>query len=109
MIHSAERDMKNYYFLIVARILPMNISISLTPELVGLIKAKVDSGRYTSTSEVVREALRLLERLDEREAEASARMRKAWDEGIASGDAGPLDFAALRQEARSKLAERAKK
>ena len=42
----------------------MNISISLTPELVGMIKAKVEGGRYSSTSEVVREALRLLERMD---------------------------------------------
>jgi antitoxin ParD1/3/4 len=47
----------------------MNISISLTPELMVLIKAKVDSGRYISTSEVVREALRLLERSDRLEAD----------------------------------------
>jgi antitoxin ParD1/3/4 len=86
----------------------MNISISLTPELVGLIKAKVESGRYTSTSEVVREALRLLERSDEREAEARARLRQAWDDGIASGDAGPLDFAELKAQARADLAKASK-
>ncbi len=84
----------------------MNISISLTPELVGLIKAKVECGRYTSTSEVVREALRLLERSDERESGARSRLRQAWDAGIASGDAGPLDFADLRAEASQMLAER---
>ncbi len=83
----------------------MNISVSLTPELVGLIKAKVDSGRYTSTSEVVREALRLLERADEREVETRARLRRAWEEGVASGDAGPLDIPELKAEARSKLAK----
>jgi antitoxin ParD1/3/4 len=97
--------MKNYYFLIAAGTSPMNISISLTPELVGLIKAKVDSGRYTSTSEVVREALRLLERADEREAETRAHLRQAWDDGLASGDAGPLDFAELKAQARRRLAE----
>jgi antitoxin ParD1/3/4 len=86
----------------------MNISISLTPELVGLIKAKVESGRYTSTSEVVREALRLLERSDKREAEARARLRQAWDDGIASGDAGPLDFAELKAQARADLAKASK-
>ncbi len=51
----------------------MNISISLTPELLGLVKAKVESGRYTSASEVVREALRLLERADQREADQGLR------------------------------------
>lgn len=82
----------------------MNISISLTPELLGMIKAKVDSGRYGSTSEVVREALRLLERADLREAEERAQLRRAWDEGVASGDAGPLDMTALKAEARRRLA-----
>ena len=84
----------------------MNISISLTPELLGLIKAKVDSGRYTSTSEVVREALRLLERADRLEAERLADLRRAWQEGVDSGDAGPLDFAELRAAARHELASR---
>jgi antitoxin ParD1/3/4 len=84
----------------------MNISISLTPELLGLIKAKVKSGRYTSTSEVVREALRLLERADRLEAERVAELRRAWQKGMDSGDAGPLDFAELRGAARRELATR---
>jgi antitoxin ParD1/3/4 len=81
----------------------MNISISLTPELVGMIKAKVEGGRYSSTSEVVREALRLLERIDKREMERIEHLRSAWNEGIASGDAGPLDFAELKAAARREL------
>lgn len=86
----------------------MNISVSLTPELVDLIKARVASGRYTSTSEVVREALRLLERADRREAEELRRLRGAWEEGVVSGDAGPLDFTALKAEARERGPARAK-
>jgi antitoxin ParD1/3/4 len=78
----------------------MNISISLTPELVGMIKAKVEGGRYSSTSEVVREALRLLERMDRREMEQIDHLRNAWNEGIASGDGGALDFAELKAVAR---------
>jgi antitoxin ParD1/3/4 len=78
----------------------VNISISLTPELVGLIKAKVETGRYTSTSEVVREALRLLERADQREQEEVERLRAAWQVGIASGSAGDLDFDAIKAEGR---------
>ncbi len=81
----------------------MNISISLTPELLGLIKAKVDSGRYTSTSEVVREALRLLERSDQLESDRAEELRRAWQAGIDSGDGGALDFAELREAARQEL------
>lgn len=37
------------------------MNVSLTPELEKFVSAKIESGRYTSASEVVREALRLLE------------------------------------------------
>lgn len=37
------------------------MNVSLTPELDKFVTAKVKSGRYNSASEVVREALRLLE------------------------------------------------
>jgi antitoxin ParD1/3/4 len=40
------------------------MNASLTPELEKLVSAKVKSGRYNSASEVVREALRLLEEHD---------------------------------------------
>lgn len=40
------------------------MNVSLTPELEKFIADKVASGRYTSASEVVREALRLLEEHD---------------------------------------------
>ena len=37
------------------------MNVSLTPELEKFVSKKVRSGRYNSASEVVREALRLLE------------------------------------------------
>lgn len=40
------------------------MNVSLTPELDRFIEDKVKSGRYGSASEVVREALRLLEDFD---------------------------------------------
>jgi antitoxin ParD1/3/4 len=40
------------------------MNISLTTELEKFVSAKVESGRYNSASEVVREALRLLEEHD---------------------------------------------
>lgn len=87
----------------------MNISVSLTPELLNIIKAKVDSGRYTSTSEVVREALRLLDRADQQEAERVKTLRKAWQKGIDSGDAGELNFTELRQAAKREHTARKQK
>jgi len=40
------------------------MNINLTPQLEQLVREKVSSGRYTSPSEVVREALRLMEEQD---------------------------------------------
>jgi antitoxin ParD1/3/4 len=47
-------------------IFPMNVS--LTPELEKYVADKVASGRYTSASEVVREALRMLEEYEQSRA-----------------------------------------
>jgi antitoxin ParD1/3/4 len=46
--------------------MPMNIS--LTPHLEERIREKIASGSYNSASEVVREALRLLEQEDQMRA-----------------------------------------
>lgn len=40
------------------------MNVSLTPELEKFVNDKVETGRYNSASEVVREALRLLEERD---------------------------------------------
>ena len=85
----------------------MNMNVSLTEELANFVKAKVSGGRYTSASEVVREALRLMEKAEQQEAEKLNFLRQAWKEGIDSGDAGEMDFAALKQEARARLASKA--
>jgi antitoxin ParD1/3/4 len=50
-----------------------SMNVSLTPELDRFVAGKVASGRYSSSSEVVREALRLLEENDRaREAQLAA-------------------------------------
>ncbi len=41
------------------------MNVSLTPELEKFVSSKVEAGRYNSASEVVREALRLLEEHDQ--------------------------------------------
>ncbi len=82
----------------------MNMNVSLTEELASFVKGKVSAGRYSSSSEVVREALRLMEKLESQETEKLCLLRKAWQEGIESGDAGELDFAVLKKEAKARLA-----
>ncbi|PWR22429.1 type II toxin-antitoxin system ParD family antitoxin [Zavarzinia compransoris] len=84
----------------------MNLNVSLTDELVKFVKSKVAAGRYSSSSEVVREALRLMEKTERQEAEKLALLRAAWREGLDSGDAGEIDFDALKEEARARLAGR---
>ena len=53
------------------------MNVSLTPELEKLVASKVQSGRYQSASEVIREGLRLLEDQDRlREAQLGEVRRK---------------------------------
>jgi antitoxin ParD1/3/4 len=65
---------------------PMNVS--LTPELEQLVAEKVKTGRYTSASEVIREALRLLEEQDLLRQQHLAEVRQKIDRGLAQLDAG---------------------
>lgn len=50
----------------------LGMNVFLTPELEKFVAAKVESGLYHSASEVVREALRLLEDRDQAKAERHA-------------------------------------
>ena len=64
------------------------MNVSLTPELQELIHERVRSGRYTSASEVVREALRLLADRDELRELRMAEIRAKVAEGLESLDRG---------------------
>jgi antitoxin ParD1/3/4 len=71
-------------------------NVNLTDELDRFVLAKVESGRYENASEVVRAALRTLER-EEHEFEAKlAALRAAIDEGDASGVAEGNPFERVR-------------
>jgi len=62
-------------------------NVNLTPELDRFVASRVEGGHYANASEVMRSALRLLER-DEREYEEKmAALRAAIAEGDASPDA----------------------
>ena len=79
----------------------MDMTVSLTDELASFVETKVSDGGYRSSSEVVLEALRRMANAEAQETEA---LRRAWQAGLVSGDAGELDFDALKREARARLA-----
>ena len=72
-------------------------NVNLTEQLDRFVHNKVKTGSYDNASEVVRAALRSLER-EEREYEAKlAALRAAIDEGDASGVAEGDVFAQVRK------------
>lgn len=81
------------------------MNVSLTPQLEDFIKQKVSDGMYNSASEVMREALRLLEERDAlREAKMEA-LRRDIQQGIDELDNGAgtaLDMEAIKAKARNK-------
>ena len=70
----------------------------MTDELDHFVLAKVESGRYENASEVVRAALRTLEREEQRHEAKLAALRAAIDEGDASGIAEDNVFARVREK-----------
>jgi antitoxin ParD1/3/4 len=79
------------------------LSIALPTPMADAVRRAVDAGEYASTSEVIRDALRLWEsrrQLRERDVEI---VRQRWEEGKASGRAGPLDVKRVIAEERAKL------
>jgi antitoxin ParD1/3/4 len=62
-------------------------NVSLTKELDQFVAAKVKEGLYANASEVMRTALRLLEKEEREYEEKMAALRAAIAEGDASGDA----------------------
>jgi antitoxin ParD1/3/4 len=72
-------------------------NVNLTEELDRFVLEKVESGRYENASEVVRAALRTLEREEQQYEAKLAALRTAIDEGDASGVAGGNVFARVRK------------
>jgi antitoxin ParD1/3/4 len=80
------------------------VNVSLTKELEALVNEKVKSGRYLSASEVVRDALRLLEERDRLKDLRLADLRRDIAKGFESGPPAKLDAADLKRRARRGIA-----
>jgi antitoxin ParD1/3/4 len=75
------------------------MNVSLTPELEQLVRQKVESGRYLSASEVVREGLRLLEDRDRLYQARLCELQTAVNIGIEQSNRGEvLDGEVVIQE-----------
>ena len=81
-------------------------NVNLTKRLDSFVAAKVKSGHYDNASEVLRAALRTLER-EERQYEAKlAALRVAIDEGDSSGFAEGNVFARVRKTLKLPVSQR---
>ena len=73
-------------------------NVSLPEKLDQFITAKVESGDYANASEVMRTALRLLEREEREYEEKMVALRAAIAEGDASPDAEEGVFERIREK-----------
>ena len=80
------------------------MNVSLTPHLENLVRQKAKSGLYTSSSEVVREALRLLDERDRLREVQLGELREAIQKGLQSAPGGTLDIEAIKAAGRERLA-----
>ena len=75
-------------------------NINLTEDLDTFVRGKVKSGRYENASEVMRAALRSLEREEQQQRAKLAALRSAIDVGDASGTARGDVFTRTRKTLR---------
>ena len=83
------------------------VNISITPELDAFLQDRVKSGRYQTTSEVVREALRLLERQEQERDAALYQLKAKLERGAGQAEGGELiDGDEVFDELREMIEER---
>lgn len=85
----------------------MSMNVNLTPQLEELVRAKVSSGMYTSASEVVREALRLMDQEDRLRAVKLEQLRGDIRQGLDSGPSKTWSAEEAKRQARAKRARKA--
>lgn len=77
------------------------MNIHLTDHFERFIEDKLKSGQYSSASEVVRDALRLLEEQGRMKALRLEALREEIRKGLESGEPIPFDAEAIKKKART--------
>ena len=84
----------------------MTMNVNLSPQLEEMVRQKVASGFYTSASEVVREALRMMEEQDRMRAAKLEQLRQDIREGLNSGEPTTWNPEEIKLEGRKRRAAR---
>ncbi len=85
----------------------MGMNVNLTPQLEELVRAKVAAGLYASASEVVREALRLMDEQDRLRAAKLEQLRIEIRQGLNSGPSKAWSAEDAKREGRARRARKA--
>jgi antitoxin ParD1/3/4 len=89
-----------------------SLNVSLTPELEEFVQKRVASGKYKTASEVIREALRLLESREQERESAYRELKRELQSAAAEAEAPDPKFYSGEEvfdELRRRSAERRKR
>ena len=81
------------------------MQVTLNSHYEVLLQNKLASGLYETVNDVIQEALRLLEERDQLYELQLKNLRAEIQQGIASGEATPLDIEAIKSRGRTRLAK----
>ena len=87
----------------------MSLNVSLPPELENRVRQHVESGLYSSASEVIREALRLFEAYQGVQAASLNALKMDIAQGVSDIEAGrvrEVSMAKIKERGRAVLAAR---
>lgn len=82
------------------------MNVSLTPELERFVQSRVESGLYKSSSEVIREALRILWERERLRTSDMEQLKADLQVGLDQLDAGqsrPVDVEEIKRRGRARL------
>lgn len=82
-----------------------NMNVSLTRELAAMVREKVRSGMYASASEVIREALRLMQNTDRLQQLSRDELRREIEIGVTGagrGEVATVETKAIKAKARGR-------